>query len=83
MNCKQRFYMFKNKALFTLVGFLLTGMGFSAVVLSLVGARLTFLRWIDGFGALPAFVIKLLMIIIGIVIIYLSRSDFSGEEEPV
>lgn len=75
--------MNKNKAIYSLVGFVLAGLGFSSIVLSLVGAKLSFLVWIDGFGALPGFVIKLLMIITGIVIVYLARTDFSGEEEPI
>lgn len=73
--------MNKNKGLFSLVGFILAGLGFSAIVLSLVGAKLSFLLWIDAFGALTGFVIKLVMILMGIVILYLARTDFSGEEE--
>ena len=72
--------MNKNKAIYTLVGFIIAGLGFSSIILSLVGAKLSFLVWIDNFGALTGFVIKLLMIISGIVIIYLARTDFSGEE---
>jgi hypothetical protein len=73
--------MNKNKGLFSLVGFILAGLGFSAIVLSLVGAKLSFLLWIDAFGALTGFLIKLVMILMGIVILYLARTDFSGEEE--
>jgi len=72
--------MNKNKAIYTLVGFIIAGLGFSSIILSLVGAKLSFLVWIDNFGELTGFVIKLLMIISGIVIIYLARTDFSGEE---
>ncbi|MCR9102831.1 MAG: hypothetical protein NXI25_22960 [bacterium] len=72
--------MNKNKAIYTLVGFIIAGLGFSSIILSLVGAKLSFLVWIDEFGALPGFVFKLLMIISGIVMIYLARTDFSGEE---
>lgn len=72
--------MNKNKAIYSLVGFIIAGLGFSSIILSLVGAKLSFLVWIDSIGALPGFVIKLLMIITGIVVIYLARTDFSGEE---
>lgn len=72
--------MNKNKAFYTLVGFIVAGLGFSSIILSLVGAKLSFLLWIDALGPLPGFVIKLLMIISGIVVIYLARTDFSGEE---
>jgi len=73
--------MSKNKGIFSLIGFILAGLGFSAIVLSLVGAKLSFLLWIDAFGPLMGFVLKLVMILMGIVIIYLARTDFSGEEE--
>jgi hypothetical protein len=73
--------MNKNKGIFSLVGFLLAGVGFSAVVLDLVGAKLSFLVWIDQWGALLGFLIKLVLILAGIVIVYLARSDFSGEGE--
>ncbi|MBV6654284.1 MAG: hypothetical protein KI786_11035 [Mameliella sp.] len=72
--------MNKNKVIYSLVGFIIAGLGFSSIILSLVGAKLSFLVWIDSIGALPGFVIKLLMIITGIVVIYLARTDFSGEE---
>ncbi len=71
--------MNKNKGLLTLVGFLLAGIGFLALVLSVVGAKLSFLLWIDSAGALLGFVARLLMILIGIIIIYLAQTDFKGE----
>jgi len=73
--------MNKNKGIFSLVGFLLAGTGSSAIVLDLVGAKLAFLVWIDQWGALLGFLIKLTLILAGIVIVYLARSDFSGEGE--
>lgn len=72
--------MNKNKGWLTLVGFLLVGIGFLALVLSLVGVKLSFLVWIDAPGALFGFVARLLMILIGFVLIYISQTDFSGEE---
>lgn len=72
--------MNKNKGWLTLVGFLLAGTGFLALVLSLVGVKLSFLTWIDAPGPLFGFVMRLLMIVIGIVIIYLTQTDFKGEE---
>lgn len=63
----------------TLVGFLLAGIGFLSIVLSLVGAKLTFLVWIDLPGPLFGFVAKLMMILVGMVIIYLAQTNFEGE----
>jgi len=71
--------MNKNKGWMTLVGFLLAGIGFLSIVLSLVGAKLTFLVWIDLPGPLFGFVAKLMMILVGMVIIYLAQTNFEGE----
>ncbi len=72
--------MTKNRGLITLVGFLLAGTGFLALILSLVGLQLSFLTWIDAPGRLFGFVARLVMIIVGIVIIYLAQTNFKGEE---
>lgn len=72
--------MTKNKGLFTLIGFLLFLYGMLALVLSLIGAKLSFLTWIDSNGALLGFVIRILMVLVGIVLVYIARTDFSGEE---
>lgn len=71
--------MNRNKAVLTLVGFILAGLGFMALVLSVVGAKLSFLVWIDYAGAFWGFVIRLLMILVGIIIIYLAQTDFEGK----
>jgi len=42
--------MKKNKAWLTVVGFLLAGTGFLAIILSLVGLQFTFLAWLDDMG---------------------------------
>ena len=68
-----------NKGIFSLIGFLLTGIGFLAIILSIVGVQLSFLTWLDTFGALWSFLAKLLMIVVGLLTIYLTLSDFTGE----
>jgi hypothetical protein len=70
----------KNRGLWTLVGFILTGIGFVAIVLSLVGVQLAFLTWIDSPGRLVGFLIRLIMILAGIVIIYLAQTNLDQEE---
>ncbi len=72
--------MIKNKGIITLLGFILAGLGFLALILSMVGVQLAFLTWIDSPGKLFGFLIRLLMILVGIIIIYLVQTDFSGEE---
>ncbi len=72
--------MNRNKTILAIVGFLLAGTGMLALVLSLVSVQLSFLTWIDAPGKLFGFVVRLLMIIVGIVLIYLTMTDFSREE---
>ena len=69
-----------SKALYTFIGFLLFLFGFMALALSLVGVQLSFLTWIDAPGKLFGFVIRLLMILAGIVIVVLTRTDWREEE---
>lgn len=73
--------MTKNKGLITLVGFLLAGTGFLALILSMVGLQLSFLTWIDAPGRLFGFVARLMMILVGIVIVVLAQTDFKQETE--
>ena len=63
-----------------MIGFLLFLYGMLALVLSLIGVKLSFLTWIDANGALLGFIIRLLMVMMGLVIVYVVRTDFSGEE---
>lgn len=71
----------KYRGSITLAGFLLAGLGFLALVLSLVGVQFAFLTWIDSPGRLFGFLIRLLMIISGVVLIYLAQTDFEGENQ--
>jgi hypothetical protein len=74
--------MIKNKGIWSIVGFLLAAIGFLAIALSMIGIRFAFLTWLDAPGPLFGFIAKIAMIIIGILILYLAQSDFSGEENP-
>ncbi|MCU0348688.1 MAG: hypothetical protein MUC59_17245 [Saprospiraceae bacterium] len=68
------------KAAWVTVGFLLFILGFSALVLSLVGVKLSFLVWLDYPGALFGFLAKIFMIIAGIVVVYMTVTDWRVEE---
>jgi len=70
-----------NKAILTLIGFLLFIIGFAALVLSLVGVKFAFLRWIDAPGSLFGFVVRLLMILGGIVLVVLTQTDWKSENQ--
>lgn len=68
------------KTTITTIGFLMAGIGFLALVLSLVGVKLSFLVWLDRPGPLFGFVARLIMIIAGIVMIYVGKTNLEQEE---
>lgn len=70
-----------SKAIYTTIGFLLFTIGMLALVLSLVGVQLSFLTWIDKPGRLFGFLIRILMVLLGVVIVVLARTDWREEEE--
>jgi len=69
------------KELQTLLGFVLFCLGFIAIVLNLVGVDLAFLLWMNTFGSLASFLMKLLMIVLGVIIVVLARVDWENEEK--
>ncbi|MFQ5448711.1 MAG: hypothetical protein ACE5FF_17435 [Saprospiraceae bacterium] len=68
------------KAIWMTAGFLLFILGFSALVLSLVGVNFSFLTWLDAAGSLFGFLLRVLMITGGIVIVYLTVTDRKARE---
>jgi hypothetical protein len=71
----------KNKGLWTLLGFLLIIIGFTAIVLQLVGTQWAFLTFLEKGGRLLAFVIKIVMVIGGFVTVVLARTDWERERQ--
>lgn len=69
----------KNKGLLILLGYLLFTLGITSVVMELVGTHWYFMAWIEQAGRLTAFIIKILMVIIGILLIVFSRTDWERE----
>jgi hypothetical protein len=69
------------KTVFVIIGFLLLLFGMSALVLSLVGVKLSFLLWIDAGGPTLGFVIRLLMIFGGVAIAWLANHNWAAEDE--
>lgn len=67
------------KASFTLIGFILFLVGMSALVLSLVGVKLSFLTFIDQPGPITGFLIRLGMVFGGIIMIVLAQTDWKRE----
>ncbi len=69
----------KRKGLWLLVGFLLVILGFSAIILQLVGINWAFLAFLEWGGLLLAFVLKIVMILAGVVVVVLANTDWDRE----
>jgi len=74
-------YFDMKKTLWVCTGFLMFIIGFTALVLSLVGIRLSYLTWIDAPGGLFGFLVRILMIIVGVVIVYLTVTDWRNQDD--
>ena len=68
------------KDLFTLIGFLLFILGFTALALSLVGIRWSFLSWLDTRPSL-GLLAKVLMVVLGIMIVAIAQTDFNIDKD--
>ncbi len=71
----------------TVFGIISCLLGFFALVLSLVGVKLSYLLFIDSFGPLAGFVIRLSMIVLGMALVALGQTDWQREieegEQPI
>ena len=71
-----------NKPIITFIGFFLLISGMLNLTLVLIGVQLAPFVFLDFAGRGIGFLMKLLMIIIGIVLIIVSRSSFDGGTIP-
>jgi len=62
------------KSHLSLLGFIIFFIGVLSLILSIVGLKLSFLAFIDGIGRTFGLVVKLLLIFVGIIILYISKS---------
>ena len=67
----------------TLLGFFLFLFGFLSIILMSIGLEFAFLTWLDAAGGLIGFLLRVLMIVVGLVMVVALRSDFSGEGEDL
>ncbi len=64
-----------NKNIITVIGFILFLSGMYALSLSLVGAKFTPLLFLEKLGGTASFFIKILMVLVGVLLIFLSRTN--------
>lgn len=67
-------------SLLTIIGFALFIIGFLALLLMLLGLNLTYLKFIDNGGRLLGMLIRISMIILGLIMVYVSRTSTSARE---
>jgi hypothetical protein len=70
----------KNKGLLILLGYLLFSLGVTSVVMELVGTHWYFLAWIERAGRLMSFILKILMVLVGVLLIVFARTDWDQEK---
>jgi len=63
-----------DKPIVTVIGYILILLGFLALILSMIGLRLKFLSFLEFGGPLLAFIIKMSMIMLGFVLMYISKT---------
>ena len=68
-----QYYCFMKLKL-TIIGFVLFLFGMLALILSLVGLKLSFLTWIDSPGRGFGFLIRIIMIFGGMILFYVGRT---------
>ena len=69
------------KTILQIVGFLLFVIGLLSLVLLLVGANLSILKFIDQGGRTLGLLLRLIMVFGGVVLVYLARTDWSKEND--
>jgi len=68
------------KSFYTVLGFLLFLFGILSIILNLVGLQFVFLTWIDSFGRLAAFILRIVMMLTGIILMYLNLVDWRQDD---
>ena len=66
-----------------LLGFALIIFGITAVILQMVGVHWYFLGWLEMGGRLFAFVAKILMVLVGMVLFIIARVDWEKERQEL
>lgn len=70
-----------DKAIYSIIGFILFVLGFLALVLQMVGVQIAFLTWLDNWGGGTGLFLRILMIIAGLVLVIVTRSGEQTHDE--
>ncbi|HMX39986.1 MAG TPA: hypothetical protein PKD78_06650 [Saprospiraceae bacterium] len=69
----------KNKGYWLLLGLTLFLLGLTSLIMQMVGVRWVFLEFLEWGGGLTAFVAKVVMLMVGILIIVAANTDWERE----
>lgn len=72
--------MFRQSTTLTVIGFILAFLGGFSLFLNMVGVDLYILRWLYDLGGLLSVIVRLIMVMVGFILIYISRVDWEREE---
>ena len=70
-----------DKPIVTVIGYVLLLFGLLSLILSMIGLRLTFLSFLDFAGPLLGFMLKISMIMLGFVLMYISKTIQRDRQE--
>jgi len=73
--------MLKNRGLWTLLGFSLVILGFTSLIMTLVGVNWAFLGFLELGGRLFAFLAKILMVMAGGIVIALANNNWARDRD--
>jgi hypothetical protein len=69
----------KNQGRWLLLGFSLFILGFTGIILQMIGVHWAFLAWLEIGGRLFSFVFKIIMVLAGVLTIVFARTDWARE----
>jgi len=70
-----------DRPIITVIGYVLVLFGFLSLMLSMIGLRLSFLEFLEFGGPLVALVLRLSMVVIGFILMYVSKTIAQDREE--
>ena len=72
--------MLKHATTITIIGFALFLLGLMSLLLNYVGVDIFFLTWLYDLGVGVSFFIRLMMVVVGLILIYVGRTNWEQEE---
>jgi uncharacterized membrane protein len=73
----------RNRNIMVAVGFIFFCIGVLSLIVQLVGVQFFFMKWMDAFGPLVSFIIKLVMILGGMTLVVAAKSSDDAFDEDL